>query len=98
MTVIPELPDTYTADPHLKSFLKLLIEGLSEDRSLRPSIDSYQRHEFLQVEADINPDDTDDEREYLEIVESIVCKNTFRRDRVRQEVLASHGFCMMPHQ
>ena len=96
MTAIPELPDTYTADPHLKSFLKLLIEGLSEDRSLRPSIDSYQRHQFLlQVEA---ADDADDEREYLEIVESIVCKNAFRRERVRQEVLTKRGYYMRPHQ
>jgi hypothetical protein len=41
MSVIPELPDSYTSDPHLSSFLKLLIEGLSLDRSLRPSIDCY---------------------------------------------------------
>ena len=96
MTVIPELPDSYISDPHLKSFLKLLIEGLSEDRSFLPSIDSFQKHQFLQVEAAAATDDAY-EREYLEIVESIVCKNDFRRERVRHEVLAKHGY-QMPHQ
>jgi gamma-glutamyl phosphate reductase len=98
MKVIPELPDTYTSDPHLKSFLKLLIEGLSDDRSLRPSIDCYQKHQFLQVEPDIDAATDDDwEREYLEIVESIVCKNDFRRERVKHQVLAKRGY-LIPHQ
>ena len=98
MTLIPELPDSYLSDPHLKSFLKLLIEGLSKERIFLPSIDSFQTHPFLQVDAAAATDDAE-EREYLEIVESIVCKNAFRRERVRGEVLAKGGYYMRPpHQ
>jgi hypothetical protein len=79
MSVIPELPDSYTSEPHLKSFLTLLIEGLSDIRSLRPSIDTYQKHQFLQVAVGINGARDDEEREYLEIVESIVGGNFVRR-------------------
>jgi hypothetical protein len=79
MSLIPELPDSYTSDPHLKSFLNLLIEGLSDIRSLRPSIDTYQKHQFLQVSIGINGARDDEEREYLEIVESIVGGNFVRR-------------------
>ena len=74
MTEIPVLPDSYISDPHLESFLKLLIAGFNEDRSLRPSIDCFQNHKFLQVKADINAATHDEcECEYLDIVESIVC-------------------------
>ena len=92
MTLIPELPDSYLSDPHLKSFLKLLIEGLSEQPSLRPSIDCYQKHQFLQLDSLINTGIDDDEREYLEIVESIVGGNVFRRERVKREVNANRGY------
>jgi hypothetical protein len=84
MSVIPELPDSYNSDPHLNSFLKLLIEGLSENPSLRPSFDRYQKHPFLQLDEVIITGIDDDEREYLEIVESVVGGNVFRRERVKR--------------
>jgi hypothetical protein len=49
--VIPQLPNSYTSDPHLKSFLKLLINGLSYLGSDRPSIYHFSTHSFLR-EAD----------------------------------------------
>jgi hypothetical protein len=33
LSLIPELPVSYTSDKSLKSFLKLLIHGLSDNRS-----------------------------------------------------------------
>ena len=95
MTVIPELPETYISDRHLKSFLKLLIEGLSEVLSLHLSINCCKNHQLLQVETDINAAAyVYWEREYLDIVESIVCKNVIRLERVMHEVLAKWGWLM----
>ena len=51
MSVIPELPHSYTSDPHLKSFLKMLIEGLSDSPSARPSMESYNKHLFLKAKV-----------------------------------------------
>lgn len=92
MTVIPELPDSYTSDPRLKPFLKLLIEGLSENPSIRPSIDTFQRHNFLHEEAVINTGYDEEEREFLEIAESVVSSNVFKRERVKSEANARRGF------
>ena len=38
ITVIPRLPDEYTSDPHLKSFLTLVITGLNQTPSSRPTL------------------------------------------------------------
>jgi hypothetical protein len=49
LTVIPQLPDSYTSDPHLKSFLQMLIDGLSYLGKDRPSIYQYWNHPFLRA-------------------------------------------------
>ena len=95
MSVIPQLPDPYTSDPHLKPFLNLLIEGLSDTRSFRPSIKTYQEHPFLKVAVGINGARDDEEREYIEIVESIVGGNFVRRKRVKAEVNAKRGYLVL---
>ena len=41
LTVIPQLPESYTSDPYLKSFLQLLIDGLSYLGRDRPNIYHY---------------------------------------------------------
>ena len=61
-------------------------------RKFRPSIDSFQNHEFMKVEGGIKTARDEEEREYLEIVESIVCGNVFRRERVKREVNAKRGY------
>ena len=92
MTVIPELPDSYTSDPCLKPFLKLLIEGLSENFSIRPSIDTFKRHNFLHEEAVIFTHYDEEEREFLEIFESLVSGNVFKLERVKSEANARRGY------
>ena len=68
MTEIPELPDYYTSDPQLMPFLKLLIQGLSDNRWDRPCIDDYQKHPFLQVAQGIYAGRDVQECEYLYIM------------------------------
>jgi hypothetical protein len=98
MSVIPlPLPEAYISDPHLMSFLELLVRGLSKMRIFRPKIDNFQKHEFMKVQGGIATAIDEDEREYLEIVESIVCGNFFRRERVKREVNAKRGYQLPPH-
>jgi hypothetical protein len=74
------MPHSYTSDPHLKSFLELCFLGLSYDRTLRPSIDCFLNHEFLKVvEPGIKAAIDDEEREYLEILQSIFSGNDYMR-------------------
>ena len=49
------------------------------------------------MEEVINTGLDDDEREYLEIVESIVGGNFIRRERVKREVNAKRGY-LLPHK
>ena len=72
MSVIPELPHSYTSDPYLKFFLKLLIKGLSDSPSARPGIESFNKHPFLKEKAVGRSVVGYEEREYFEIVKSIV--------------------------
>ena len=80
ITLIPEMPHSYSSDPHLKSFLDLCFLGLSYNRILRPSIDYFLKHEFLKVvESGINTAIDDEEREYIEILQSIFSGNDYMR-------------------
>ena len=55
LTVIPQLPDTYTSDPNLKSFLQLLIDGLSYSSKDRPRIYHLKVHRFLHAADNRDP-------------------------------------------
>jgi hypothetical protein len=46
----------------------------------------------MKVEGGIKTAIDEEEREYLEIVESIVCGNVFRRERVKREENAKRGY------
>ena len=94
MTEIPFLPHSYTSDPHLNSFLKLTFLGLSYDRSLRPTIDKYQEHQFLQVEAGNYYDIDKEEREYAQILESIFSGDEWRWKAVKKEACAKRGYVL----
>ena len=55
LTVIPQLPDIYTSDPNLKSFLQLLIDCPSYSSKDRPRIYHYKVHRFLHVADNRDP-------------------------------------------
>ena len=91
ISVIPRLPDEYTSEPHLKSFLTLVINGLNQTPASRPTLRALKTHDFLRLPGANRQLQTPAELEFLEVIEPLMTGNKFRQENLRREACLRRG-------